>query len=31
VSVARENLSLEAVGVPRYDRVYRDLAATVDQ
>ena len=31
MSVARENLSLEAVGVPRYDRVYRDLAAAVDQ
>jgi len=30
-SVARESLSLERVGVPRYDRVYRDLAATVDQ
>jgi len=29
--VARENLSLEGVGVPRYDRVYRNLAATVDQ
>jgi glycosyltransferase involved in cell wall biosynthesis len=26
-SVARENLSLEGVGVPRYDRVYRELAA----
>ena len=29
--VARERLSMESVGVPRYDRLYRDLAARLDQ
>jgi glycosyltransferase involved in cell wall biosynthesis len=29
-SVARDRLSLEGVGVPRYDRLYRGLAARMD-